>query len=64
VLGTCLGGSVFIALGVAGLGGLLVPSSVSPARSTVAWTTATPLPLLLLSLDEEIGRPDGLLLLF
>jgi Ca2+/Na+ antiporter len=64
VLGTCLGSSVVIALGLAGLGGMLAPSSVSPARSTVAWTTAAPLPLLLLSLDGEIGHLHGLLLLF
>lgn len=64
VLGTCLGSSVVIALGVAGLGGMLAPSSVSPARSTVAWTTAAPLPLLLLSLDGEIGHLHGLLLRF
>jgi len=62
-LGTCLGGSVFIALGVAGLGGLLAPARVSPRWTTIAWTAAAPLPLALLAIDGEIGRSDALLLL-
>ncbi|HYO30521.1 MAG TPA: hypothetical protein VER37_08095 [Thermomicrobiales bacterium] len=62
-LGTCLGGSVFIALGVSGLGGLIAPARVTPKWATVAWTAAAPVPLALLALDGRVGRLDGALLL-
>ncbi len=62
-LGTCLGGSIFIALGVAGLGGLVAPARVAPTWPAIAWTATAPLPLALLAIDGQIGRPDGVLLL-
>jgi cation:H+ antiporter len=60
--GTFLGGITFLALGVAGLGGLIAPIRVElPARFAV-WTAAAPLPLLVCAIDGYISRVEGGLL--
>ena len=60
--GTFLGGTTFLALAVAGLGGLASPMRSDLPRSFALWTAAAPVPLVLVSLDGEISRPDGALL--
>jgi cation:H+ antiporter len=60
--GTFLGGTTFLALGVAGLGALIAPIRAELPRRVLVWTAAAPLPLLALSLDGELGRLDGGLL--
>jgi cation:H+ antiporter len=60
--GTFLGGTTFLALGVAGIGALLAPIHAHLPRATILWLLASPLPLLLLSLDGELSRVDGVLL--
>jgi cation:H+ antiporter len=60
--GTFLGGVTFLALGVAGLGGLIAPIRVElPARFAL-WTAISPLPLLAFAIDGRISRPEGGLL--
>jgi cation:H+ antiporter len=60
--GTFLGGITFLALGVAGLGGLIAPADVRlPARFAL-WTALAPLPLLAVAVDGRISRPEGALL--
>ena len=55
--GTFLGGVTFLALGVAGLGGLIAPIRVElPARFAV-WTAISPLPLLAFARGR--GRGSG-----
>lgn len=61
--GTAFGGVTFLALGVAGIGALIAPIRASLPRPFLAWTVAAPVPVLLLSLDGEISRLDGGLLL-
>jgi cation:H+ antiporter len=61
--GTFLGGTTFLALGVAGLGALVTPLRAQLSRAVLAWTAAAPVPLLLLALDGEVSRLDGGLLL-
>jgi cation:H+ antiporter len=57
--GTFLGGVTFLALGVAGLGGLIAPIHVElPARFAV-WTAIAPLPLLAFAIDGYLSRPEG-----
>lgn len=57
--GTFLGGTTFLALGVAGLAALIAPISVRLPAGVLAWTALGPLPLLLLGLDGELSRGDG-----
>ena len=61
--GTFLGGTTFLALGVAGVSALLIPLTgvVLPGRA-YAWTAAAPLPLLALGVDGRLSRLDGGLL--
>ncbi len=60
--GTFLGGVTFLALGVAGLGGLIAPIRVElPARFAV-WTAISPLPLLVFAIDGRLSRAEGALL--
>ena len=61
--GTFLGGTTFLALGVSGLAGLLSPLRARLPAGVLAWTAASPLPLLVLALDGELSRLDGALLL-
>jgi cation:H+ antiporter len=60
--GTFLGGTTFLAIGVAGLGGLIAPIHARLKTSALLWTAAAPLPLLLLSLEGKLTRRDGGLL--
>lgn len=57
--GTFLGGTTFLALGVAGFGGLLSPIRAELPRSVIAWLVASPLPLLALAADGDLSRLDG-----
>jgi cation:H+ antiporter len=61
--GTFLGGATFLALAVAGLGGLLTPLTARLPHGVLGWTAAAPLPLLALALDGELSRLDGAVLL-
>ncbi len=60
--GTFLGGTTFLALGVAGLAAFLAPIESRLPRSVFAWAAAAPLPLAALALDGELSRLDGGLL--
>ena len=60
--GTFLGGSTFLALGVAGVAGLLAPIRAELPRGVLIWTALAPLPLVALALDGTLTRPDGALL--
>lgn len=60
--GTFLGGTTFLAFGVAGLAALIAPIRARVPYSVLLWTACAPLPLLLLSLDGSLSRVDGLLL--
>jgi cation:H+ antiporter len=61
--GTFLGGIVFLALAVAGLGGVIAPMRVELPWRFAAWTAAAPLPLFAVAVDGRISRPEGALLL-
>jgi cation:H+ antiporter len=60
--GTFLGGTTFLALGVAGVAALIAPMQAKLPGRIVAWTAAAPLPLLVLSLDQRLSRLDGMVL--
>ncbi len=60
--GTFLGGVTFLALGIAGLGGLIAPMHVTLPRRFVAWTALAPVPLLAFALDGHLSRVEGGLL--
>ncbi len=57
--GTFLGGLTFLALGVAGLGGLVAPMPVDLPPRFAAWTAVAPVPLLLFALDGKLSRIEG-----
>jgi cation:H+ antiporter len=61
--GTFLGGTVFLATAVAGLGALIAPMRARIPASALLWTAASPLPLVLFSRDGTLSRLDGGLLL-
>ena len=61
--GTFLGGTTFLALGVSGVAGAIAPLRARLPSGVLLWTAASPLPLLTLSLDGELSRLDGVLLL-
>ncbi len=61
--GTFLGGTTFLAAGVAGLGALIAPMRTRLPWPVLAWSAAAPLPLFLLALDGTLSRLDGGLLL-
>ncbi len=61
--GTFLGGTTFLALGIAGLAALIAPIEARLPAATLAWTALGPLPLLVLGLDGELSRLDGALLI-
>src|SRR5437867_302703 len=46
--GTFLGGTTFLAIGVAGVGALIAPIRARLSTAALAWTAAAPLPLLAL----------------
>jgi cation:H+ antiporter len=60
--GTFLGGTTFLALGVAGLGALLSPLQARIPAPVLLWTACAPAPLLAFGLDGTISRTDGALL--
>jgi len=57
--GTFLGGVTFLALGVAGLGGIITPMAVKLPRRFLAWTAVAPLPLLAFAVDGRLSRFEG-----
>ena len=57
--GTFLGGTTFLALGVAGIAAALRPLTRPLPRRTLAWAAAAPMPLLALGLDGRLSRLDG-----
>jgi cation:H+ antiporter len=61
--GTFLGGSTFLALGVAGLGGMIAPMRVALPSRFALLTAIAPLPLLAVAFDGRISRPEGALLI-
>lgn len=61
--GTFLGGTTFLALAVAGVGGVVAPPRARLPGVTLLWTAAAPLPLLALGLDGDLSRLDGGILL-
>lgn len=60
--GTFLGGVTFLALGVAGLGGLISPIRVELPTRFAVWTAIAPLPLLAFAIDGRVSRPEGAVL--
>jgi cation:H+ antiporter len=60
--GTFLGGTTFLALGVAGLAAVIAPLEARLGNTALLWTAAAPLPLLALGLNGELGRVEGALL--
>jgi cation:H+ antiporter len=60
--GTFLGGVTFLALGVAGLGGVIAPMRVELPRRFAAWIAVAPLPLLVFAVDGRLSRLEGGLL--
>ncbi len=60
--GTFLGGTTFLALGVAGLGAVIGPIRAELPRPVILWLLVSPLPLLLLAVDGELSRLDGAIL--
>lgn len=60
--GTFLGGTTFLAIGVAGIGALIAPIRAELSRSALIWTAVAPLPLLALSLGGGLSRIDGAVL--
>lgn len=61
--GTFLGGTTFLALGVAGLSAMVTPISAKLRGAALAWTAVAPLPTVVLALDGRLSRLDGALLL-
>jgi cation:H+ antiporter len=57
--GTFLGGVTFLALGVAGLGGLIAPIRVELPTRFAVWTAIASLPLLAFGIDGRISRLEG-----
>jgi cation:H+ antiporter len=61
--GTFLGGTTFLALGVAGLSAAVAPIRAALPGSVLLWAASAPLPLLALGSDGDLSRLDGLILL-
>ncbi len=57
--GTFLGGTTFLALGVAGLAALVAPIRARLPFAALAWTVASPLPLVAFAADGRISRIEG-----
>jgi cation:H+ antiporter len=60
--GTFLGGLTFVALGVAGLAGVIAPMRVQLPPRFAIWTALAPLPLLAFALDGRVSRVEGAVL--
>ena len=61
--GTFLGGTTFIALGVAGIGAILAPFQLHLPRPFLWWTALAGAPLLFLAQDRTLSRNDGVILI-
>jgi cation:H+ antiporter len=61
--GTFLGGVTFLALAVAGIGGMIAPMRAELPWRFAAWTALAPLPLLAVAIDGHVSRPEGGLLI-
>jgi cation:H+ antiporter len=61
--GTFLGGTTFLALGVAGGGALIVPLRRGLPMRVMAWSAVGPLPLVALGADGRLSRLDGAVLI-
>jgi cation:H+ antiporter len=61
--GTFLGGTTFIALGVAGLSAIAAPIAADLPLAVLVWTAAAPLPLVAVGLDGQLSRSNGVLLI-
>src|SRR2546429_4053923 len=61
--GTFLGGVTFLALGVAGIGGVIAPMRAQLPPRFAAWTAVAPLPLLAFALDGGLSRLEGAVLI-
>src|SRR5437588_10080909 len=57
--GTFLGGVTFLALGVAGLGGVIAPMRARLPPRFAVWTAAAPLPLLAFAVDGGLSGVEG-----
>src|SRR4051794_4796101 len=57
--GTFLGGTTFLALGVAGLSAVVAPIRARLPLAALAWTAAAPLPLVACAADGRISRLEG-----
>ncbi len=57
--GTFLGGTTFLALGVAGLAPLVAPMRARLPPAALIWTAASPLPLVAFAADGRISRLEG-----
>ncbi len=57
--GTFLGGTTFIALAVAGTGGVIAPIEADLPLAALAWTGASPLLLGVLAFDGRLSRVEG-----
>src|SRR5437763_8859147 len=57
--GTFLGGVTFLALGVAGIGGVIAPMRAELPTRFAVWTAVAPLPLLAFAFDGELSRFEG-----
>jgi cation:H+ antiporter len=57
--GTFLGGTTFLALGVAGLAALVAPIRARLPLAALVWTVASPLPLVAFAADGRISRLEG-----
>ena len=60
--GTFLGGTVFLALGVTGIAAAIAPIRAKLPGRFLTWLLIAPLPLLLLSVDADLSRLDGIVL--
>jgi Ca2+/Na+ antiporter len=60
--GTFLGGTTFLALGVAGVSGLIAPIRARLPTAVLVWAAVAPAPLAALSIDGRLSSADGALL--
>src|SRR5947209_12442955 len=60
--GTFLGGVTFLALGVAGLGGVIAQMRMRLPPRFAIWTAIAPLPLLAFAIDGGVSRIEGAVL--
>jgi cation:H+ antiporter len=61
--GTFLGGTTFLAIGVAGLAAIIAPIRARLPTAVLVWTALGPVPVVVLGVDGELTRLDGALLI-